>query len=76
MTMIADVVDRKKAQMDDRTYLYIMRLSIADLQRMAYGDACVAGEGCGSMGYVRFDLPIEHPGFGRVFFCSCAARDS
>lgn len=62
--------------MDDRTYLYIMRLSIENLQAMAYRTPCKSGEECAGMGYVRFDLPIEHPGFGRAFFCSCFVHNS
>ena len=27
------------------------------------------------MGYVRLDVPIEHPDFGKLFPCTCRARD-
>jgi DNA replication protein DnaC len=29
---------------------------------------------CGGIGYVRQDLPIDHPDFGRLQVCSCRAR--
>lgn len=30
---------------------------------------------CGGLGYVRRDVPLDHPDFGRLFPCSCRAED-
>lgn len=29
---------------------------------------------CEGTGYIRFDLKIGHPDFGKVFLCDCAAN--
>jgi len=28
---------------------------------------------CDGTGYVRLDLPLGHPAFGKIFLCSCVA---
>ncbi len=30
---------------------------------------------CGGMGYVRRDVPLDHPDFGRLFPCGCRAEE-
>ncbi|MBN2390186.1 MAG: ATP-binding protein [Anaerolineae bacterium] len=30
---------------------------------------------CQGMGYVRLDVPIDHPDFGKLFPCTCRARE-
>jgi len=29
---------------------------------------------CEGTGYLRLDLPVGHPGFGKLLLCSCVAR--
>lgn len=31
---------------------------------------------CGGLGYIRFDLPVGAPQFGRVYLCQCRAREA
>ena len=30
---------------------------------------------CGGLGYVRDNVPIEHPNFGKLFPCRCKVAD-
>ncbi len=30
---------------------------------------------CRGMGYVRLDVPVDHPSFGKLFPCTCRVRD-
>ncbi len=42
------------------------------LDRSAQGDVCPL---CHGIGYVRDDVPIDHPNFGRLFPCQCKAAE-
>lgn len=30
---------------------------------------------CGGPGFVRIDLPVNHPQFGKVYYCDCVTDD-
>lgn len=45
---------------------------IAGAERMTGAPDCPV---CGGIGYVRRDVPLDHPDFGRLFPCGCRASE-
>jgi DNA replication protein DnaC len=55
----------------------ISKMSSQDSSKIDPGAASYAGDPeckiCGGVGYLRRDLPVGHPDFGRIHICNCRA---
>lgn len=75
MKTALEVIAKMKAERSSPRLVRDWRKSLPAGSRWTPGDpgnpACKL---CKGTGYVRFDLPVIHADFGRIYLCECAAN--